>query len=384
MVSIQNGRKQDYFVAGQIGDMHYLGVMDGHGRDACIDYVRTLDFDLIASQSDPAQALWDNIQASGKNFAGSGCTFTFARITDVIEVWNVGDSETRVYVNDQEFRTELHTFHNLKELERTKPLVHFIRQTTAPRVTSSQHIQDLPSFTGYFNNGDSLVPSQSMGHNGATGFAPHKQVIPYKPTDRVRIVCVTDGVTDMNVDLAHDSALDIANEANRKWKQPWTYKGYPGIKFENVDDISAVVWENTVVEWPTLCIPYAPTLFTEHDVRIVFDDLGYIRKIEECLIKDHKVFFVHFNPGVLNPTMREMYAKLAEDKPVKIWVRERWFWYLRISNHDDHIQKVRTIGWQYDLWDGTGDYYEFAKDEIHPKTTLKLSTFLKSIAWKEH
>jgi len=379
MVSIQNGRKQDYFVSGQIGDMDYLGVMDGHGRDACIDYVRTLDFNLIASQPDPAQALWDNIQSSGKNFAGTGCTFTFARITDVIEVWNVGDSETRVYVNDQEFRTEAHTFHNPTEIERTKPLLQFIRPTTAPKVISSHQIQDLPSFTGCFNNGDSLVPSQSMGHNGATGFAPHKQVIQYKPTDRLRIVCVSDGVTDMLVDLAHGSALDIVNEAERKWKQPWNYNGYPGLKFEDIDDISAVVWENTVVEWPTLCVPYAPSIFTEADVRTVFDDLGYIRKVEESLVKDHKVFFIHFNPGVLNHTMREMYAKLAENKPVKVWVRERWFWYLRISNHEDHVQKVRKIRWQYDRWDGTGDYFEFAKDEIDNHTTLKLSEFLLTI-----
>ena len=380
MVSIQNGRKQDYFVSGQIGHTDYLGVMDGHGRDACIDYVRSLDFDLIASQPDPALALWDNIQTSGKNFDGSGCTFTFARITDVIEVWNVGDSETRVYVNDQEFRTEAHTFHNPKEIERTKPLVQFIRPTTAPKVISSDEIQDFPSFTGKFINGDSLVPSQSMGHNGATGFAPHKQIIPYKPTDRLRIVCVSDGVTDMQVDLTQGTAADIVNQAERKWKQPWNYNGYRGVKFEDVDDISAVVWENTVVEWPTLCVPYSPAIFTQDDVRAIFDDLGYIRKIDECLVKDHKVFFIHFNPWVLNPTMREMYAKLAENKPVKIWVRERWFWHILISNHDDHVQKVRKISWQYKRWDGTGDYYDFAKDEIDSNTTLKLSQFLLSIA----
>jgi len=218
-----------------------------------------------------------------------------------------------------------------------------------------------------------------MGHNGATGFYPHKQVIPYKPTDRVRIVCVSDGVTDMQVHLDQGTATDIANEADRKWKKTWNYNGSPGIKFQNVDDISAVVWENTVVEWPTICVPYAPSIFTEDDVRCIFDDLGYIRKIEECLLNDHKVFFIHFNPGVFNPTMREMYAKLADDKPVKLWVRERWFWYLRISNHDDHVQTVRNITWQYERWDGTGDYYEFAKEQIHNKTTLKLYAFLNSI-----
>jgi len=242
MVSIQHSN-QDYFVSGQVGEMHYLGVMDGHGRDACIQFVRTLDFDRIASQPDPAQALWDAIQSAG-NFYGSGCTFTFARITHVIEVWNIGDSETHVYINDELFRTEIHNFHNPKELERTKPLIRFIRETTAPRVLSDTHIQDLPSFTGHFFTGDALVPSQSMGHNGATGFSPHTLVLPYHPTDRLRIVCVSDGVSDMHVDLSRGTASDIAYEALRKWQQPWTYKGYPGIHFQNVDDISCVVWEH--------------------------------------------------------------------------------------------------------------------------------------------
>lgn len=366
MVSIQSDSKQDFFVYGHVGDMRYLGVMDGHGRNACIDYVRTLDFDYIASQPDPAQTLWDFVQ-SGGNFYKSGCTFTFARITHLIEVWNVGDSETHVFVNDLHFRTILHNFHNHDEVLRTKSKC-FIRQTTAPKLVSDEHIQDLPSFTGYFFTGDALVPSQSMGHNGATGFAPHKQVIHYNPIDRVRIVCVTDGVSDMHVDLAHGSALDIANEALRKWKQPWHYKGFHGIRFQNIDDISCVLWENKV-ELPSICIPYAPSLFTQQDVREVFQHLAHIRKIDE-VGKQHKVFFIHFNPGILHPTMRNIYAQLEQDKHVKIWVRKHWFWYIRTN------QRVRNVGWQYELWDGTGDYFDFAKDLIDANTCLRIFAFL--------
>ena len=373
MTSIQNGSNQDYFVRGQVGDMHYLGVMDGHGRNACIDYVRTLDFDYIAAQPDPAQVLWDKVQTGG-NFYGSGCTFTFARITDVIEVWNVGDSMTHVYVNGQVFVTKIHTFMDPSEIERTKPFIHRLEHKTAACVISNT-IQDVPSITGHFLKGDVLVPSQSYGHNGATGFAPHKQVISYKPTDRIRIVCVSDGVTDMNVALEEGSAEDIAKEADRKWRQPWIYHGR-ATQYKNIDDVACVVWENTVVEFPTLCIPYAPAVFTEAEVRGVFDDLGYIRKVEEILVKDHKVFFVHFNPGVLNPTMREMYTKLAEDKPVKVWVRERWFWNIRLTNIECHVKTVKKVGWQYDRWDGTGDYYEFADDEIPDNTTNQILQFL--------
>ena len=224
MVSIQNGSSQDFFVKVQNGHVHFQAVMDGHGRNDCIEYVRTLDFGFIASQPDPAQTLWDMTRT--KHFPGSGTTFTCARVDTtqhLIEIWNVGDSQTDVFINGQPFRTEPHTFHNPKELERTKSLVHYISHTTAPTVVSANEIQDRPSFIGHFNNGDKLVPSQSMGHNGATGFAPEKQILRYNPTDRVRIVCVSDGVTDMEVDLATGTAEDIAREADRKWKQPWTF-----------------------------------------------------------------------------------------------------------------------------------------------------------------
>jgi hypothetical protein len=48
----------------------------------------------------------------------------------------------------------------------------------------------------------------------------------------------------MQVDLSQGSAQDLVQEAARKWHQPWNYKGFQGIHFQNVDDITAVVWEN--------------------------------------------------------------------------------------------------------------------------------------------
>jgi hypothetical protein len=254
-----------------------------------------------------------------------------------------------------------------------------IRQSSAPTVISEGEIEDRSSHVAHFSNGDTLVPTMCLGHEGVTRFDPHKQVFHYKSTDQVRVVCVSDGVSDMKVDLATGTAEAIVREADRKWKQGWTYKGFQGIKFQTGDDITAVVWEkkDEVVEWPTICIPYSPSAFTEVDVRGAIP--GNIRKVEEFIVPNGKVFFVHFNPGVLTATMEEMYAKLAEGKPVKVWVRERWFWHLRISNHDHHVQQVTKIGWQYERWDGTGDYYEFAKDEIDAETTLTLTAFLKSL-----
>ena len=370
MVSLQNGNKQDLFVQGQVGNMHYLGVLDGHGGSSCIQFLRSLDFDLIAVQPDPAEALWD---LTKKGFYGSGATLTFVRITDVIEVWNMGDSATTVYLNDQVFTTECHTFLNPQEVERTETLVDRLEHTTAPFPVSETHIQDLPSIVGHFMTGDKIVPSMCLGHNGCTGFAPHEMRISFKPTDRIRIVCVSDGVTDMRVDLSKGSAMDIATEAERKWNQSWVYRERP-IKFAAGDDVSCVVWENKVVELPSLCIPYSPAFFTMEDVKMLEGLLGIrIRKIDE-VIQGHKVFFVHLNPGELTPTLREMYVKLNENKPVKIWVRANWFWHIRLSNPSP-IQKV---GWQYERWDGKGDYFEFAKEEVHEKTVSQLAHFFQA------
>jgi serine/threonine protein phosphatase PrpC len=371
MVSLQNGSKQDLFVQGQVGDMHYLGVMDGHGGSSCINFLRSLDFDFIASQPDPAQTVWD---LTKKGFHWSGATFTFARITDVIEVWNIGDSLTQVFLNDQIYTSDIHTFLNPKEVERTQSLMERLEHTTAPHPVSETHIQDMPSIVGHFKAGDKIVPSMCLGHNGCTGFAAHYRRIPFKSTDQIRIVCVSDGVTDMQVDLSKGSAMDIAHEAERKWNQTWIYKGYP-LKFAAGDDISCVVWEN-VVELPSLCIPYAPAFFTTEDVRTTLDMLLNIpiRKIVEVDIKDHKAFFVHLNPCVLLPTSRKMYSKLLENQPVKIWVRESWFWHIRLSNPPTQIQ---TVGWQYKRWDGTGDYFEFAKEQIHDRTATQLTQFFQ-------
>lgn len=244
MVSLQNGKQQDFFVQGQVGDMCYLGVMDGNGHSACIDYVRTLDFDFIASQPDPAQTLWDMVQTGG-NFYKSGCTFTFARITHLIEVWNVGDSVTHVYVNDQVFISDVHTFLNPAEVDRLKrqKIVYEAKRSSTFRVASDSHLQDVPSILGSFSPFIySMVPSQCYGHNGCTGFAPHKQVIHYKSTDRVRIVCVSDGVTDMNIDLAEGTAEHIAKEAERRWSKKWMYHGQEN-QIKDMDDITCVVWE---------------------------------------------------------------------------------------------------------------------------------------------
>jgi hypothetical protein len=124
---------------------------------------------------------------------------------------------------------------------------------------------------------------------------------------------------------------------------------------------------NTVLLFPTLCIPYAPLIFNDKDVLEVFEPLGRVSKIDEVLNGKNKVFFIHFNPGVMCSTMREMYEKLHLGKPVKVWVREKWFWHIRLTTPPETVQPV---GWEYERWDGTGDYKEFAEEQILDTTLM--------------
>ena len=117
-----------------------------------------------------------------------------------------------------------------------------------------------------------------------------------------------------------------------------------------------------ILEFPTLCIPYAPSVFTTNDVMEVFEPLARVSKVDEVVLDNKKVFFIHFNPGVMCSTMRDMYEALQLGKPVKIWVRQKWFWHIRLTTNSNTTPS--PVGWQYLRWDGTGDYKEFAREQI--------------------
>ena len=248
-ISLPTGKNQDYSVFGRVKDSDYIAVFDGHGADNCIQYVRSLKMDEIMATENPALTLWDLVE-SGGNFYNSGTTFTMARITGtMIEIWNIGDSQTHVFINDENvYKSDIHTFLNPSEIERTRHLIHFIKSTKAPFPVSDTLVENIESAIGYFKMDEALVPSQSLGHNGMTEFAPSFQQIRFEPTDKVRIVCGSDGLFDMRVNVSNGSALELAEEANHRWLKKWdffdgkiTYKTtYGGC----IDDISCAIWEN--------------------------------------------------------------------------------------------------------------------------------------------
>jgi len=370
----QTGSGQDYAVSGYVGEMQYICVCDGHGTSKCINLIRALDFDEIASADDPALAIFNKVQAGGDMFR-SGATFTFAKITgNVIELFSMGDSETHVFINGQlVYTTDIHTFTNPTEIERTKEFVVYDKYM-APFPISAHEIGNVLSPVGLFNTGEQLVPSQSLGHNNMTGHAPCKKTITFKPTDKVRVVCGSDGLFDMWKPVIHTgTAQEIVADAERQWRKSWLYGNqytdFGGI----IDDISVAIWENKVVEIPSLCIPYSLSAFTTDDVLSTFTALlGPVRKVDEFILGDSKskCFFIHFNPCEMTDVMREMFTKIEGN--VKIHVTPTWFWHVKISKT---AKPMKAVGWEYTRWDKTGDYYEFAENQISDKCCVKMLSF---------
>jgi len=254
----QLGSKQDYAVKGMVGELVYIGVMDGHGngvnKNKCIDLLRSYNFDEIASSDNPVGMIAAKLQPH--DLRASGSTFTFARINKTereIEVFNVGDSKTVIIINGKiVYTTPEHNFHNAAELRRTKDLVHSIRPTMAPFPVNEHDVRMLRSDVGLFRNGDFLVPTQSLGHDNVTGLAPSIEKISYDKTDVVRVICGSDGFWDMYMEeyeqLSCDTPENLIQLAEDRWKQQWNFyeSGKPPVvtNFGNqFDYIGIAVWD---------------------------------------------------------------------------------------------------------------------------------------------
>ena len=95
-----------------------------------------------------------------------------------------------------------------------------------------------------------------------TGILSCPVIIPYdKNNDKIKIICVSDGVTevlcldekvednDYNI-IAKLSANDIIDFVEERWMKEWDYE-YKGVttkeKFTSFDDCSVIIYTNEIV-----------------------------------------------------------------------------------------------------------------------------------------
>jgi serine/threonine protein phosphatase PrpC len=343
--SHQTGSGQDYAGHGMVANTKYCFVMDGHGTDACIQFLRTIDMDAIALAPSPPLAVQDLILKHKQNLWKSGSTFILARIVDhvMLEIFHVGDSKAQVFINkDLIHETVDHVFSNPAEIERTRNTVK-ISDTKAPFPISSTEIDYVDSPVGHFDNGESLVPSQSFGHNEITGLLPGHFTITIHPLDHVRVVCGSDGFWDMlPTDVMTLSAKLLADQSVDCWNQDWIYKGSKTSYGGNIDDVSVAILDNfnDVLVPPSLCIPYSLPCFTESHLRFALTDVVPIRKIDHVGTS----FFVHLPPMTVGNCE---FMRNVRDKNVKLYYHDDWFWHLKISIHHPILFEIENIDEQY-------------------------------------
>jgi len=318
--SIQSGSGQDYSGHATFQNTSYCFAFDGHGRDDCIDYIRTLDMNHFALLPCPPTALEQAF--AGKNFYKSGATFVLARICEnKLEVFHVGDAKARVFLNgDLVHETLDHTFDNPAEIARTTAR---IQPTKAPFPVSDTEVQMVDSPIGYFSNGEAFVPSQALGHNGISGLEPGHYTLNFDIFDQVRVVCGTDGFWDM-LPPTDGKAEDLCMEAVRRWKQLWTL-GNVRTSYDSIDDVSVAILDNTFAAPPSVCIPYSLNCFDASHIRNAFP--FDIRRIDEVVIGDHKAFFLHFN--IIDHELRKLLRNIR-DRNVKLYYNDLWFWHLKL------------------------------------------------------
>lgn len=256
----QMDKCQDIGVHGVYDKGYYIGAFDGHGTNACVNVLRTLDYAEVAK--DPLQIIHALDNVSYYN-SGSTMNFTTIQVGDEIVVtnYNAGDSECLIFVNGElVFESVPHTLSRPGERVRLAPFLSEIRPVTgawAPIPLSGIRMTVHRSDISNFKTGESLVPTMALGHNNITGFEPDINILRFKTTDHVRIVSGSDGFWGMIVKkldedrLKHARLEELVTFAEKRWKQKWEYvadikkpDSFEVTTFPGYDDITVCIWDN--------------------------------------------------------------------------------------------------------------------------------------------
>ena len=246
-------------------------LFDGHGDNSCIRAIRGSPVPIAKLMSyhlDPIGFVHDGLQDSGYRISKhSGSTAIYARMSATsVDCSAVGDSFLFVFINGAlVWRSTPHTMANPSEVARhaTGSVValadSYIKLLGTDRITQSPD----GLRTHFVDAGLKLVPSMSLGHQNVTGYAPETKRIDFEVTDVVRVVGMSDGVSDMlyldensagSFDdwmvLRTRSADQMVELAHERYRQDWTIvhagRDYPKQKIapNQWDDCSAFVLQN--------------------------------------------------------------------------------------------------------------------------------------------
>jgi serine/threonine protein phosphatase PrpC len=256
----QMDKCQDIGVHGVYDKGYYIGAFDGHGTNACVNVLRTLDYAQVANNPLNIINALDNVSYYN---SGSTMNFTTIQVGDEIVVtnYNAGDSECLIFVNGElVFESVPHTLSRPGERARLAPFLCEVRPVTgawAPIPLSAIRMTVHRSDISNFKTGESIVPTMALGHNNMTGFEPDINTLRFNKTDHVRIVSGSDGFWGMIVKELDEDRLkrakleELVTFAEKRWKQKWEYvadikkpDSFEVTTFPGYDDITVCIWDN--------------------------------------------------------------------------------------------------------------------------------------------
>ena len=255
-IELQTEKGQDMVRVGS----NWMVVCDGHGKGKVIKHLRTLPWDELVMLPNPIATLNKSIRTLSDTYY-DGATFSMVRLTDDgIECLWVGDSQIRVYADGKEvWRSTNHDRSNEGEIDRVLQEGGHISESWAMSVMDEQTITMEQSKYFDFDGRERLAVSRALGHNEQFMPVVEHHLIPFSEANW-KVVVATDGVWDMTCQgddafLSSDDtgASDIADLAQDRWNQPWTYK-HPmtictcthGERISSdQDDIGVAVWRSS-------------------------------------------------------------------------------------------------------------------------------------------
>jgi serine/threonine protein phosphatase PrpC len=282
--SLQLGKKQDELFQGRsidrkTGESYSYGIIaDGHGSTSGFEVMRSImqnHLDAILESENPHLVIQEQIEIIrnsywsifGENmrriFEMSQAGSTFIRVklyANRVECFSIGDSEVYVLKNDAiAYHNPVHNWANENERNRLlnrKDITVSTRPSVRYEIINPNTIKPVPSAQIRFDYNHLFVPSQSLGHNGITEFAPERCIIDYNEhTDSIKVVLGSDGLWDLFMP-SHDedyarlktfNGEQLADLAEMRWKQMWNvYNGEDDIIQESYfepgtyDDISVI------------------------------------------------------------------------------------------------------------------------------------------------
>lgn len=262
---LQLCKKQDEIYQGNAvnsvtNEPYIYGIMiDGHGNDIGVNDIRRViqehlaeileaenPHDFIQEQLEilkkehienlPQNVFYSVAQSRLLNqLARSGSTFLMTKFyKNRIETFSIGDSEIYVIKNDEiAYHNPIHDWSNTAEqirLFQRRDISIFPRLDYGSFAINPTTIAIKPFYMIRYNSIHSFVPTQALGHEGITEFAPERQTIYYDDeTDKIKIVLASDGLWDVFTpdhpdDLHNMKTLngeELADLAEQRWKQEW-------------------------------------------------------------------------------------------------------------------------------------------------------------------